>query len=560
MIHQNATSSQRKKAPVKKLHSLFLTTAFSLTCLLTPSNAAVVHRDVDGPYITKGADGKLSYKPYTNKGDVIMDFSYAGYKASEVPIPDVPTAVKVELLPGEAKQVGKLKYPVGPDSRAIIQAAINKVDAMPADENGYKGAVELAAGIFYVKGGLDIYSGVVLRGQGDEQGGTSIIFNYPQATAITMGRVFRDVVDEESTTRITDAYVPSGTNSVNVESAHGYAVGDTIRVTRTTNNAWIKFLGMDFSGTDTRPWTPDSFRMNHVREITNIDGNRIDFKIPLAQSFAKELGGGEVTKIKATIAESNMGLEKIRIISNYDPSIEAMMRSNRPYPADEENTFNAGVSITGLNSWVRDCTVMHASLAPFWMRSSRFVTVRDCESLAPVSVVRGGRRYSFSNSGAAMALVYNCHAEYGRHDYVTGARTTGPMAFVRSTAKNAYANSEPHQKWASGVLYDNIDMEGGGGVFAGNRKQMGSGHGWSGVNCVLWNCEAPMIKVENPPTPEQNFSIGSIATEPRSSRTTGFQGDGYFESTDTNVQPDSLFEAQLIDRIGKEQASLVLGL
>ena len=192
------------------------------------------------------------------------------------------------------------------------------------------------------------------------------------------------------------------------------------------------------------------------------------------------------------------------------------------------------------------------------MQDSRYVTVRDSTSLEPVSVIRGGRRYSFSNTDSSLTLVYNCFAMAGRHDFVTGSRDTGPIAFVKGRTSNAKGPTETHQRWATGVLFDSITMEDGGGIQVINRGAAGSGHGWSGANGVIWNATAPFIRVENPPTPEQNFAIGSTASAPDDAQWSGVTGDGFIQSAGTPVQPESLFEQQLIDRIGERQATLVL--
>src|SRR6056297_1759632 len=42
------------------------------------------------PLVSMGPDGKLVYKPYVDKGDRVLDWSKAGYKKSNVPIPDAP--------------------------------------------------------------------------------------------------------------------------------------------------------------------------------------------------------------------------------------------------------------------------------------------------------------------------------------------------------------------------------------------------------------------------------------------------------------------------------------
>ena len=49
---------------------------------------------------------------------------------------------------------------------AMIQDAINQVSAMPLDENGFRSAVLLKAGLYKVNGTLTIKAGgVVLRGE-----------------------------------------------------------------------------------------------------------------------------------------------------------------------------------------------------------------------------------------------------------------------------------------------------------------------------------------------------------------------------------------------------------
>jgi len=65
-----------------------------------------------------------------------------------------------------------------------------------------------------------------------------------------------------------------------------------------------------------------------------------------------------------------------------------------------------------MNGWVRDCTGMHMKRSAVLVGDSLYVTVRDCKSLQPVSRIRGGRRYAFSNSDSSMVLFYNCYSEY----------------------------------------------------------------------------------------------------------------------------------------------------
>lgn len=79
---------------------------------------------------------------------------------------------------------------------------------------------------------------------------------------------------------------------------------------------------------------------------------------------------------------------------------------------------------------------------------------------------------------------------------------------------------------------------------------MGTGHGWTAGNTMIWNSQAENLRVHKPPT-SQNYCVGSCG---KKTDVTGLLvSDGQY------VQPRSLFAAQLEQRIGKEAADRVLG-
>ena len=71
-----------------------------------------------------GTDGRLQYVA-DSLGNKIPDFSNAGYKGGGVPIPYV--AIKATV------------WPVKGDNSANIQAAIDRVSALPPDPSGFRG-------------------------------------------------------------------------------------------------------------------------------------------------------------------------------------------------------------------------------------------------------------------------------------------------------------------------------------------------------------------------------------------------------------------------------------
>ena len=179
---------------------------------------------------------------------------------------------------------------------------------------------------------------------------------------------------------------------------------------------------------------------------------------------------------------------------------------------------------------------------------AKFVTVADCQSLAPVSVVTGGRRYAFVLDDCVLCLVQNCYTEQDRHQFVTQSLTTGPNVFVDGLSDSARSDAGPHHRWGTGAIWDNITVNGN-NLNVQNRGNLGSGHGWSGANEVVWNCDADGgYVVQNPPG-AHNWLIGSVGAIENGTVYVGPHDPGTYDSHGSNVFPHSLYYAQLQDRL-----------
>ncbi len=170
---------------------------------------------------------------------------------------------------------------------------------------------------------------------------------------------------------------------------------------------------------------------------------------------------------------------------------------------------------------------------------------RTASSLAPVSEIGGFRRHAFFTQGQ-LTLFLRCWSEHGRHDFAVGHCAPGPNAFVNCRTRESVADSGPLESWASGVLYDNVRIDGN-GLNLINRWTNPPGAGWSAANCVLWQCRAATIACFRPPT-ANNWAIGCWAA---------FSGDGTFESRSDFVRPLSLYQGQLRERLGEQAAARV---
>ena len=489
--------------------------------------------------VAPGPGGTLVYRA-DELGNTIPDFSRAGYGGGGRPLPTLPA---VEHLAPQASG----------DDTARLQAALDRLAGRPADARGWRGALELGRGEFRVAGSLYLRAGgVALRGAGSGPEGTVLRgTGTRQRTLIEVGAegVRRREVPG-SRRAITDAYVPWSSPHVQVASTEGLRPGDRIIVFRPSTAAWIHVLGMDRiqprqgAGDSTQQWRAGGFNLEFERTIVAIDGGRLTLDAPVMNALDAAYGGGEIYRFSYPRI-LDCGVERLRLVSDYQQGGER---------SDERHAW-LGVKLGVVeNAWVRDVTVVHFSHAVEAGSSAIFTTVQDCVHLDPVSLVTGGRRYSFSLNGQ-YGLVLRCRARGARHTFVTGSRVCGPNVFLDGVAEQALADSGPHHRWAVGSLYDNITDDN--QLRVQDRQWAGSGHGWAGAQQVLWNCRSRTLVVQQPPT-GQNYAIGCTGRftagewNPRAA-------PGLIESAGVPVSPRSLYLAQLEARLGPAAVAAILG-
>lgn len=460
-------------------------------------------------------------------GNRVLDYTAAGYRGGTVPIPHVPVKTTVS--------------PVAGDDRATIQAAIDAVEALPTDTNGFRGAVLLTAGEYQINGTLTVNSsGVVLRGQGSGTNDTVL-----RATATNQHTLIRftgsgSAATVNGTTRnITNNYVPVGATSFQVDSTEGLAVGDRVFVRRIATDQWITELGMDLLGPppDVNPWTPGGYHMDMDRIITRIEVNRIFINAPITCAIEARHAGGTIRKYTWSSRIQHCGIEHLRGVSDFAGT------------DDEEHGWVLVQFNSIEHAWARNVISQNFGFACVALYGGTlFTTVSDCRSLDPVSIVTGGRRYAFVMDDCSLCLVQNCYTDDDRHQFVTQSLTTGPNVFVDGLSESARSDAGPHHRWGTGAIWDCVTVSGH-QLNVRNRGNSGSGHGWAGANEVVWNCQASSYVVQNPPG-AHNWLIGSVGT--LSSSTSGAVGPappGTYDSHGSNVFPNSLYYAQLQDRL-----------
>ena len=480
------------------------------------------------------ATGNLLYQ-LDERGQRIADFSDCGYRGGTEPLPNVTALIAparwVYVSPGAG------------DDTALIQAAIDSVEALTPDANGWRGVVFLNAGEYQLATTITIAaSGVVLKGAGDSSTtGTRLrATDARQYVLVSASGTGSRATVSGTTHNLTQKLVSAGARTFEVDSTSGLAVGHTVIVKRPSTANWIADMDMDQLGPPpVLPWTAGSKDLSFDRVITRIEGNWITVDAPLPQTFESLYGGGQIWRYTWSTRIQSVGIEDIYGFSDYASS------------TDEAHAWTFIRFANLQHGWVRNITAQYfGNNAVLLSSGTKWVTIADAQCLDPISIIDGGRRYSFSNEGAQLTLFVNNYARQGRHDFVLGATVPGPNAFVQCSADTVYSDTGPHHRWAVGGLFDGITVNGN-EINAQNRGNLGTGHGWSGAYMAVWNCAAASFRVRNPPT-ARNWLVGSVGPIYASAYPVGADPAGTYDSSGTTgkaVHPRSLYYGQLQQRL-----------
>lgn len=498
-----------------------------------------------------GEDSTLVYVRDA-EGNVIPDFSYAGYKNGNVDIPDVP--------------VVKTLSPVAGDNTTAINNALFEIALSPLNADGIRGALYLEAGEYEVTGTINLqYDGVVIRGagDGDDPVNNTIIKatgdSPHQRTVLLAGGGGSTKWNDEyfgSRQDITSDTVLVGENSFEVADASVYTVGDNVIIYHPCTEAWLEAI--DYGGTHSGeagaepedvPWEIGSQPIVFNRNITKIDGNRITVDVPFYNHLIRDLSQSYVYKYQRQGLRTNIGVENLRIDIEYNGS-----------EVDENHAWNAVDMYLIEDAWVRDCTFLHFGLSGVRTNTATRITVENVNSLDPIARVIGGQRYNFQFYTASQQILFlNCHATNGRHHWVSnGMSWTSGIVITGCTSSGAYTSSEGHRRWTMGMLFDNYkELDGPRigynprliGLY--NRGYYGTSHGWGSVHSVCWNADVNdgELIVQKPPT-GQNYAIGCFGENVSGAGQSTFdEPEGFVQGTNIpGINPQSLYFAQLEER------------
>lgn len=429
---------------------------------------------------TLAAEGATSF-PSDPSG--IPDFSYCGYDTGRDDLPEVPAVTVLHPEPN--------------DSTARIQEAIDKVAAMPLRDDGFRGTIELRAGVYCVTGTLRIrQSGIVIRGRDEGRGrivirrvggsGDAVVLAEPesQATAAKAIRV-----------RTTGSLYPKGSRRVEMEDVGAFSVGDRITIVRPSTEAWL--YRINASEKTGEHWTPGRVDCRYDRTIVSIQQNTIEVDAPLYSELDRATTAAYAFK-RAAGELDHIGIEGLEIEASPDAHAERSVGG----------AARVGIRFSKVSqSWIRDVTVRHHSLAAYeFTKGCGTTSVLRCRAMDPARNADPNYGFGFRTKGAQLMLFRECLVVGARYGFIAcGGSFDSGLAFVDCTAYNVEEQafgSIGH--WAHALLFDRaVDRAALGALSLAmnDRKRRGDGEsGWCIVDGVAWRCDfASKLTVDAPP-------------------------------------------------------------
>lgn len=508
------------------------------------------------------ADWKPGFKD--DQGRFLHDFSYAGYRAGEVPIPDVQGPVlDVTKEPFLADATGTQ------DATSAIQAALDQAGAQGG------GVVFLPAGTYRIQPQADQkaalmlrHSGVVLRGAGTDK---TFLFNdsYLMREKSVISIRAEEPSDWHNEKGVAKSPIvgdlPNMATRIPVEDASLFSVGDLVVLRADHTQRFIDEHGMTGKWKPGGAWSPNRTLM-FCRRIVAVDpaANTLTIDVPTRYPMvAADLA--RVCKVNGTELKE-VGLEDFSIGMKEHPGegwgeMDYKTEGTGAYDANLSRAIGLGFAE---NCWVRRVNSycppgngkgFHTLSNGITIYRSRFVTVEDCDWRLPQSKTGGGNGYHYTLMGSD-GLVRNCHAERGRHNYDIGTLPATGNAIVDCTSKDGAHASDFHMYLSPANLFDNTTCD---GDFLEARAYRPWGvpqHGLTTTQSVFWNTNGLRYSAERAVLVQsQQFGHGYvIGTRGPASKV---ESDDFVEGVGESetLVPQSLYADQLARRMAGKKPS-----
>lgn len=473
----------------------------------------------------------------TGAEPVLPDFSYAGYKNGEAAIPDVNHTIFNVTDYGAIANDGKS------DKKAII-------DAIAAAEENGSGIVFFPTGKFLVNEPTDNInqritintSNIVLRGNGSGENGTELFMNSHMEPAdpaklYSSPHLFT-IKSNKGNSKLTDitADAVRETHSIQVASTTGLSVGQYVMLYLQDNDPQAVAEAMSPYQADAT-WTniiDNGVSVREIHKIESIDGNTITFKEPIH----KTINSNYNWELWNFVYIEGIGVEDIAFTGNFQKDF---VHHDTFY---DDSGWGCLQLMRVVNSWVRNCSFSSFSRCVN-IATSSVSSVLNCQ----LSGNPGHNGVTIATSSHILVGLSDDNAGFWHSFGVANACSGNVFWRLSWTPETAY---ESHASQPTCTLFDRIE----GGFIYGR---------WGGAvqnqpnhmrHLVFWNFKNIGETINNFEFWRSTSIYGRILPPIIS----GFHGNTITfkenqvqvnESQGQAVDPKSLYEAQLILRLGQ---------
>jgi hypothetical protein len=414
----------------------------------------------------------------------LQDFSYAGYRAGEAPLPsleELDTSEMESIVDHGADPTGLT------DSTASIQLAIDTVAAAGG------GVVFVPAGDYRIDGLIEVrQSGTVLLGESTE----SARLSFTRSAGMTDVNHLQFRGDRlAGGSMMLSEDIGIGDTVLPVESVGDLTAGDSIGVGMVITPEWVTDHQMDgYWG-----FSLDARRTIFQRTVVavNAEGDRptVEIDVPIRYAMLTR-DSADVRRESGLITEC--GIARLSLSSAVD--WDSAWSNDRSHVLGFDNAQDCWVS--DLASWeglVGD-DAHHLQSGGILIDDSRRITVTSTTMEHAQNRGGGGNGYLFEIMQSNEVLIHDSVGRAGRHNFIQNwdFGSTGNVfletlselgeSWTDSTGWFAPTGlSEYHHALAMANLVDSSTAHD--GWAAKNRMTWSSGAGHTSTECVFWNLQ-----------------------------------------------------------------------
>jgi len=508
---------------------------------------------------------------FAGRNWAVDDFSYAGYFLGAKSLGSVPCNVVNITATG--------------DITAAIQAAINSVGTAGG------GIVRIPAGTFVMSSGVAVnYNNVSIEGAGSGQ----TIINVPSSYTspddqfdgdglFTFGRTLGAAtendgwVNEGAILTTAGAVVHRGDMQIATADASKINIGDWIVIQQFF---WPALVNNNSAMPD--QWVANDsyeFSFTYLRRVTSKSGNLVLLDAPIPWTLDP---ANNAVRVRATDGQmkENSGVKGITIqFAN-----NTLASTGRPH--------GSGIYFEGVrDGWVYDVQVFNFPRNGIYLSYSARITILDCRVQTAQDTGGDGYGYGFLMSPAQSILIKGCHGEAARHNFITSHPQTSVIVETQNVSVNATQPDDTHFAFEQAILWDKHTQMNGEALEAVNRGDQSSGAYETLASGVVWNFYGDGVNLPGfpggglflKPSPDgQMIVVGVTGAHTVYDNSQGnatpfvpgqrmlanaglqvgtsagaLQNVLYEGLYQTGLQPASLYETQLANRIGTPPADWV---